>query len=161
MRYYFLSIIFAVAIVVILFFNNYYSQKNKIITNEMRKMHKEEKLIMGLRTKYYELKEFVENNNVIPLSKEIAYEKTLVVLEKLRKKYLIEIVQESNKNQYYNIKFNFNEKFKNKKRLIEFFDTLYNKNSFFIPFIESFEYKTTQRGTQIKSFISISVPYME
>lgn len=160
MKLYVISVILSIFIALALGVNKYFSIKKQLFEKDISQMKKNEKVFLELRNKYYELKEFISKENIYPLKKEIAYKKMLELLESYKKEFGIEILQQSEKIGYFEVKFNFEEKFKEKEKLKKFFYTLFN-TKFLIPYIENFEYKTTERGTIIKSLVKINVPYME
>jgi archaellum component FlaF (FlaF/FlaG flagellin family) len=158
MKLYILSIIIAILISASLIFNNYLSVKSENIKKEINEIKNNEVSLIDIRENYLKLHKFIESKHLNSLSKSAANEKMLNLLETLKKDFSIEIVEMQDKNNYFQVKINFYEKYKNNDRLFNFFNTLFNTD-FAVPYIEDFEYKTTESGTEIRSLIKIIVPY--
>ncbi len=160
-NYYKFFVFMVIVFLMLTTINTIIVKKDQITNLELRDISKTEKQISIIYTHYKQLESFINQEKITPISKEDAHKKMLILLEKLKREYSVKITENYiSKNQIF-AKISYEDMITSKERLKKFFEILFRTDNSIIVSIDFFKLDVIPEGTQIKSIVSLYIPFKE
>ncbi len=161
MKTFIITVILSISAVALFSAYKYFKYEKNILKTEIEKLQREKLNLIKLKQKYKKLSIFIKENNLKPLKKSVAEEKFLKLVDTLKQKYKISIIEKKEFKDKVEFKVELIYPYKDKKEIKNLFDELLNKNNYYIASVDSFYYQTDKTGTTIGSIINIYIPFIK